>query len=488
MGAFEVTVWAADTHGGVGEHVLTLQVDTGIPFNSVPESMHTMVIGEEFCWDVDSDAEGMAGSTYSLSLAPDWLTIDPNTGLMSGTPTRWWHVSDDQLAIVRMDAAAGEYGEHAFRINVLGHVFVIEAAARKRNTSFRDADSDLVKVNLMGRVGRVVLVRAIEPGADGYSPAQPGDLFSIEFDESDHRTGLSMRVRRNRKAGGDGQTTLERVFGASPVRLLAATKTQLVGAGIEMIGQGYIRRLKLLDILGGADVIMPGTGATKGLFIKTGRIGHETDIILGSGIKTLNSLEYLGGSVVAPWAVRVITRGRRGRTPIRGDFGADLILTERSNVPGGKHPALRQMRVAGFLYGASIHTVGSVGIITAGAMIDSSLYVGLQSSFGSGLPSEQTDFLAMPEKQMPTLRLKLRKTKGLEYSFVNSNICVWNLGNVIVDLGRIQTGNNGAEFGIVGRNIESYRSHRDRKLITSSSEMTGATEVHRVDDFVVKLI
>ena len=488
---FQLTILAADTQGGSSEHPFVLHVDTGIILSSAPEGVHTVLMGDEFLWDVDSDLEGQAGSVYTLPLAPDWLEIDSDTGLMRGTPTRWWHVANGQIATVRMDVASGDYTEHTFSINVLGHVVIVEAARKMRSVSFRDADNDLVKVNLAGRVGRAVLVRAIEPGVNGYSLAQPGDLFGIEFDESDDRTGLSVKVKRNKKAGGDGQTTLNRVFGGSAVRGLAAGETQLVGAGIEMTGEGHIKTLKLLDILDGADVIMSGAGATKGVVIKTGRIGHGTDIALNSGIKTLESVEYLGGSVVAPWADRVITKGRKarkGRPAIRGDFGADLTLTEMGMVVGKKRLALRQLKVAGYLHGATIHSAGSIGVATVGAMIDSSAYVGLLASFGSGLPSQEADFFSMPDEQMPTLRLKVNGVKGLEHTFVNSNICVWNLRDVVVELGHIQTDNDGAEFGIVGQRMDSYQCRSDKDIVASGGEASGETEIHRAGDFVVRLV
>jgi len=140
--------------------------------------------------------------------------------------------------------------------------------------------------------------------------------------------------------------------GTLPMGRVAAPTMDL-GNDIRMAGQGYIASLQLARVLQGADIVMPGAGALKGLAISIGQIPDPgTDITAGSGIASLTIGQWAGSTLTAPWVSRLT---------VAGALGASIHLTGVGALKG----ALASASV-GQVTGGTWDIDGSVGTITVG--------------------------------------------------------------------------------------------------------------------------
>lgn len=86
---FNVTVQVSDGTASVSQSYILTVINVPIPVNNPPIIISTAITevneNEEYFYDVDAtDADGDT-LTYSLTQAPSWLSINPNSGLISGT-------------------------------------------------------------------------------------------------------------------------------------------------------------------------------------------------------------------------------------------------------------------------------------------------------------------------------------------------------------------------------------------------------------------
>jgi len=179
-------------------------------------------------------------------------------------------------------------------------------------------------------------------GVLGITLNDAGDIDSIIVAETTEQSNLTIKTDK----GGDGEATIGHIVlqdGAS-FKSIRGSKVDLVGAGITGGAGSYVCSITLDDVLNSADISLAGT-APKGVTITAGCIQGGTDIVLGSGIKSLSATEYLGGSLIAPWAAKITTKGNK-RAGIAGDFGADVLL---SGVGAPKGISLKSAKIAGDL-------------------------------------------------------------------------------------------------------------------------------------------
>jgi len=162
--------------------------------------------------------------------------------------------------------------------------------------------------------------------------------------------------------GGDGLATVGQITGSDALGKLSGKTVDLTGEGIVLTDDGYITSIQVHDLKNGADIIMPGTDATKGVTIKAGMLYPDTDIVLGSYLRSLTAVQWVGSSLTTPWASSISIKGDR-RNGIAGDLGADLTFTGADPKKG---LALSKLAVAGTITDSVITAnSGSVGIITA---------------------------------------------------------------------------------------------------------------------------
>ncbi len=230
----------------------------------------------------------------------------------------------------------------------------------KGRYQYNDADGDLVTITL-SKGGTGTLLFANNPFDENC------DLISLSLSGTNVKSYLTFKTKR--AGNGDGLTTVGKITGSTPLKKLSGKKIILIGDGIVLTGSGYIGSVYLHSLTNGADIIMAGTDAPKGVSIKiTESMMGGTDIILGSYLKSLsakNWMEFQGSpSLVTPWASKIA---------IKYELGADLLFTGANPKNG---VALSKLSVGTQITDSVIIAMfGSVGTISAGQWNAGSLNV-----------------------------------------------------------------------------------------------------------------
>ncbi len=250
--------------------------------------------------------------------------------------------------------ASNDGDENPFSFEVLGSVTatvtdpdVAEIGQGAAATvSYTDADGSFVTVALRGGTATVrFLGQGLQqqPGKRGVIVTGADvRIAEIVLSGTTVRSSLSIKVK-----GGDGKVLVGRITGSSPVGRLIGRNIDLIGEGIQMTGAGFIGSIALGDLTGGAGILMPGTGAARGMRIIAGRLADDAQIALGSGLANLAAAEWAGGSLTTPWVGSMRVSGDRRRV-LPGDFGAEVALTGPA-APNGL--ALKSAKVAGKITG-----------------------------------------------------------------------------------------------------------------------------------------
>jgi len=194
---------------------------------------------------------------------------------------------------------------------------------------YKDADGTDVTVTLKGGSGTFYFL-----GEATYILSKKGitvtgtglELAEVSLTQSDNKTSLAFAT----KGGTVSGATLGRVTGATPLGKLAGATIDLVGGGVRMTGAGYVGALLVREVRGGADLVMPGTGATKGITIACDYMA-DVDVSVGSWLKDLSASEWIGGSLQAPRVGNLTTKGRKPNPKLSisrldGNLQADLVL------------------------------------------------------------------------------------------------------------------------------------------------------------------
>ncbi len=212
--------------------------------------------------------------------------------------------------------------------------------------TFKDADGDDVTVIFTGRQGTAEVTRMVPEGGQD-------DILDIRLIGTNSKNSLAIKTK------GKAETTIGSINVLGSLNSLDAKTADIHG---DVIVDGTIGKVQLGDLRNGADIILLGTGATKGVTLKLGTLYPGSDIVLGSPLKSLSATQWVGSSLTAPWASSIAIKGDR-RKGIAGDFGADLTFTGADPKKG---VALGKLSVAGTITDSVITAnFGSVGTIMA---------------------------------------------------------------------------------------------------------------------------
>jgi hypothetical protein len=240
----------------------------------------------------------------------------------------------------------------------------------KGKRSFIDSDGDKYMVRLTGP-GQVGVIQ----GGAGVNGPGPIDRIVLSPAVDPLRSRLSVTVRK--VPAGDGLVDIGVATGPG-LRSFKAAKSDLVGAGVLL--DGYLGRLVVRDIENGAGVIAGGT-PTQRTVIAAAEVGDGTVMDLGSALTSLRVARFGEGRIVAPRIGKLAVTGN-GRRAIPADFAADVRLTGIGVVPPAK--VLGTLAVRGTIRGSAIEVEGNVGAVRARAMVDSSLFLGLDGTVLAG--------------------------------------------------------------------------------------------------------
>ena len=142
-----------------------------------------------------------------------------------------------------------------------------------------------------------------------------------------------------------------------------------------------------------------------------------------------------------------------GSMTVRGDLGADLVVTE-----------LARLTVGGTMTGSDLRASGNVGTVRAGAMRDSRVFAGVRDGVTT-MPDSADDFATAASIKGVTVS---GRTPG---AFSDTMIAAAQIGRV--SLGAVATDNGGAPFGVVADRIAS---------ISATGGSAGRFSARNLDD------
>ncbi len=348
-----------------------------------------------------------------------------------------------------------------------------------------NADGTITTITLKGGTATIVFSGDnLQEQVDSKGVTVTGQNIEIvEIALADTTTSSSLTFKTS---GGDGFSSIGKISGDDPLGKLTAKGIDLVDEGVVMTGDGYINTIDIHSTQNGADLILPGTQRTgsTGITVKAGALSADTNIELGSGLKSLTATEWLGSGLIAPSASKIT---------INGDMGADLILsgagnpastlgtlTVKGNVQGGEWNIIGnigKVNVTGVMEDVKMRATGNVTSLSTGALHHSTVFAGVKDETEE-LPASLNDFEVAVE-------IKALAIKGIsgstEPSFVDSRIAARNLGKV--SLKDMKSDNKGIPFGFAADKITSYA--RDN---TKLSKLDTPDELDEEGDYIVRIL
>jgi hypothetical protein len=195
-------------------------------------------------------------------------------------------------------------------------------------------------------------------------------------------------------------------------------------------------------------------------------------------IKSISAIEWVGGSVDACSIGCLTIKGDKKRA-IRGDLvDVELVLSQR---PDAKKLALSKLAVKGWIDSSRILSEGNIGTVTAGAIIDSSCFAGVEEGV-MGLPDPETEINYDEPATIRKITIKGIKGEPSPY-YINSNIAAAQILSVY--LAYPDYDNGGTVFGIAADYIKVLRikdadgAHSWKKLDkpTDAPDLPGNAEI-----------
>jgi parallel beta-helix repeat protein len=317
---------------------------------------------------------------------------------------------------------------------------VIDGTAKKPFATMSDADGDVVKVTLGGKVGKATVYRTDTDG-DNMGPIE---LIVLTGTDSAKST-LSIQTAKPKGGGaGDLRVNIDEIKGTG-LKGITAKKSDLTGAGINL--SSFLGSLTIGDIRNGADITLTGAPPAKpkspGTKLTVGQIFDNTDIaITGAALANLKAIAVGDGTITAPYVGTISVTGKaktKNAIAIPGDFNSDLTITG-VGVPE-KTLALKSLTAKGtatnikIAVGGLAGTVGDVGKVSFGSFLNSRLFAGY-----SGLDDGSTPFNLSSTIGSFTVT-------GKDKAFAKSYVIASNI--LGASLKSADTANGGTKFGFV---------------------------------------
>jgi hypothetical protein len=290
--------------------------------------------------------------------------------------------------------------------------------------------------------GAVVTLRLAHGGT---MDVPPGSVPSnIVFSATD--TGSVFRVSVKKGTNGTSIVQIGGLSGDGDLRRIEARNVDLIGNGVQI--NGFVRDLRVHDILNGASISVAGD-ATDQMIFAAHIIDDGAVIATDCRIVTFNAARIGDVAITAPSIRSLLIRGDK-RNGIAGDFNGQIELSGDGVLPGVA--TLSKFRASGEMSNASINVLdGNLDSVIASAIIDSSVYVGFT-------PADPTDPLS-GGTFIPDSRLGNVSTKSTSDGFVNSVLVAPVVGKI--RLSSIETDNGGIEFGVRGNQSISSVTSKD---------------------------
>ena len=371
----------------------------------------------------------------------------------------WAHIT-----VTATDLGGGTASE-TFRVNVgtTGDVTsVVAGASGAKAVEIHQADGTLVTISLKGPGSATVQV-----SGDSFTKTTeknhaillsgPNDaLATISTAGTNHSSVLTITTQHGKSV------SLSQLSTSSDLGSVNGKNTILTG---DLTAIGSIKNITLQAAQNGT--IRIGS-ASQPLTLKiSGAVNaesiHSAASIQNMSVSSWDGLSNTTSSIDAPSIGTVIVRKDLANVAIR-QSGSGILL--------------KNLLVGGELNGVILDSNGTINSITVGSVNGSQIFAGVGTLPPSQpLPASASDFSASAD--IKSLRVKA--------SFSNSDIAAQSLGHL--SLGKVQTSNGGASFGIAAHTIatvsgfdQNTSSKISLKNLTSSAASTS------FEDFVIRLL
>jgi len=181
-------------------------------------------------------------------------------------------------------------------------------------------------------------------------------------------------------------------------------------------------------------------------------LGMVTSVNLASNVAmdTVKATQWNGGTITA---AAIKTLQITGSKTVQGDLTADITLTTTTT---GKLTDMAKLTVAGSMTGSTLRSLGSIGAVTLGAMVNSNIFAGLKEGV-TARPSDRQDFAEVADALLPSITsIKVASTNGPATKFTNSIVSAWSIGTVEINDLRKDTPNSNVAFGLASHSLKSY--------------------------------
>ncbi|NQT86591.1 peptidylprolyl isomerase, partial [bacterium] len=361
-GTATITVQARDLVGTITETTFTVSVK-GAPLPTQDEA----TTAKDTPVDVDvlaNDAPRVTPIDPTTVVVTDGpangaVDVDPVTGVVTYTPNAGF-VGRDTFTYT-VDNTLGDTSETGLAIvRVTGDPIVIGEGGI-RTLKFYDADGTLVTITHSGP-GTAAVTLGGYPGAVDptrytfFANGAELSIFTIDFSDTTIRSSLTIRTSRGAVPGA----TVGTVTGDSLVGAFKAASTDVVDRGILMTGDGAIANVYARNVVGGADIEMPGAAPSGVKVVLASVTDAGTDMDFASHVRYMSLRTWVGSNLTAPWVTKFIVTGHSGLA-IAGDL---LIHMNLSGVGAPGH-TLGYVSVADDILGGLWAVNGSVGTIIA---------------------------------------------------------------------------------------------------------------------------
>ncbi len=249
----------------------------------------------QFFRDANGDGIGQAGEMLGVdSNAADGWTWSEVATWPAGRHTLLARAMDDRGAFSRwVDTEVTIESAPAFTA-VIGS----GPNAQGRKLRFTDPEGAVVTVKMIAGEATLSFVQEpIKITTDSVGLLVGGGirLVDVTLRETSFRSVLSFSV-----VGGDRRVEIGRIRGTEPIKKIVGSRTDLVGSGLELTGDGFVKVLRLGNLLNGADIRIAGDGGRRSLTLTAGAVGIGSVIDVMQGpIKGMTFTGEFAGVVAA---------------------------------------------------------------------------------------------------------------------------------------------------------------------------------------------
>lgn len=414
--------------------------------------MNSVMAVQPLSFNVSSDNPALVSPT----IGSDGKTLS----LAYGAGQKGWA----HITVMATDLGGGTASE-TFRVNVgtTGDVTsVIAGAGGAKAVQVQQADGTLASISLKGPGSATVEVsgdsftKTTEKNGTVLVSGINDALATISAAGTNHSSSLNITTQHGRTV------SLLQLSTSSDLGSINGKSVVLAG---DLNAAGSVKSITLQAAQDGT--ISIGT-ASQPLSLKiSGAVSAES----------IHSAAAIASLAVSSWD-GVSNTTSSIDAPSIGTFNARKDLANVAIELSGSGTSLKNLLVGGAMNRVNLDSSGTINSIIVGSVIDSRIFAGVGTlPADQSLPNSEGDFSA--SVTMKSLRVKA--------SFSNSDIAAQSLGRL--SIGKVQTSNGGASFGLAAHAISAI-SGIDQKTFSKISlrNLTSSAASTSFEDFLIRLL